>query len=392
MAAGMPSCSPDVDPTGIPQIGRVRTRWVREQPNYSGIRPIFSNGIVYFGAGRGPAVGGLIIARTDGSGDERWRARVANSTPPGGANMLLRANVLVVPVVHYTVGLDAATGRELWRYFAPRDTVSGGSDPGQVDFKAIAADSSTVYIPAWGASVSAVDVRTGQARWVWQPGVSAGDTAASGISSSGAEGVAVAGDTVFVTAWHFLDLRGLASEPWLVALDAATGRELWRIVIPSYTRGVTVSGAPVVYDRLVIFTGIGGYTWAVDRMNQQIVWRYVARPTGATVTPAQIYGDAVYLDAGDEHLIALRAADGAVLWKARVGAYAAHDLLITERRVYVPWGLMLSIFDRANGRLVARVRQPGRDIESYIASPAATDGRGGIYITVDDGAWSFDEP
>jgi outer membrane protein assembly factor BamB len=386
------SCSPDVDPTGIPEIGRVRTRWVREQPNNAYIRPHLSGGLVYFGAGAGPATGGLVIARTDGSGEERWRARVANVTPPDGANMLVRAGVLVVPVVHYTVGLDAASGRELWRYEAPRDTVHGRSNPGQVVGSEIDADDAKVYIPAWGASVSAVDVRTGTVRWVWQPGLSSGDTAAAGVFRSGAAGVAVAGDTVFVTVWHNLDRLGLRSEPWLVALDAATGRELWRVVVPSYTGGVTVYGAPVVHGGRVIFTGAGGDTWAVDRATQQLAWHFAAHPTAFSTSTPELYGDAIYFDAGDNHIIALSAAHGTQLWKAHVGGYATHELLVTERRVYVPWGMQMSIFDRASGRLIARVRQPGRDLESFIASPATTDGRGRIFVTVDDAAWSFDEP
>lgn len=48
------------------------------------------------------------------------------------------------------MGLDAVTGRELWRYAAPLDTVDAGPrpNPGQVVEAHVDADDAMVYIPA----------------------------------------------------------------------------------------------------------------------------------------------------------------------------------------------------------------------------------------------------
>jgi outer membrane protein assembly factor BamB len=237
--------------------------------------------------------------------------------------------------------------------------------------------------------VSALDLRTGAVRWVWQPGPSAGDTAASGVFRSGSMGARVSGDTVFATAWHFLDRLGLRSEAWLVALDAPTGRELWRVVLPSYTGGVVVQGAPAVAGPLVLLATRGGHVWAVDRATQQVAWHFTPRTKYATLTQVEVYGGVAYADGGDDCLYALRAADGSVLWSADATNGATADLLVTERRVYYPTGGTIHVFDRATGRRVAsaRVRTDGDAIES---PPASAYGR--VFVTVSDGAWSFDEP
>ena len=368
--------------------GKLRTRWLEPQTRYAGARPAVADGIVYMG-GDGTD-GGHIWARAVRTGDVKWFARIGPQRV-GGANLLVSDGVLVVPAVSYTVGIDVATAGELWRYTSPVDTVGGNSSPGQVTRSTIAADSATVYIPAWGASVSAVDLQTGVARWVWQPDRSSSDTALRGRFRSGAEGVTLAGDTLYVAVWHFLDRQGLSSEPWLVALDARTGTELWKIVIPAFSSGVTVDGAPVVFGRLVIFAPKGGHTWAFDRFTRALVWRHVSTPYHSTHTGPELYGDAVYVDVGDDSVVALGAEDGVVRWKAHIGADATFSMLVTDRAVYVPYGQRLAILNRRTGRRLADVTQPGQTYDSYIASaPAAFDGQ--IFINVKNAAWSFDEP
>jgi outer membrane protein assembly factor BamB len=342
--------------------------------------------LVYFGTGDGQ-----VIARDVRTGAPRWAAKVTNDAVDG-ANLVARAGVVVAPIVLSTVGLDAATGRELWRYRAPPDTALGSLGlPGQVVLTRIDADEETVYIPAWGASVSAVDLQTGVLRWVWQPGQAPTDTAAAGRFRSGSMGVRVSGESVFATAWHYLTELGGRSEAWVIALDRATGRERWRAVLPVGGQGVLIDGAPAVYGNLVIATARAGETYALDGATGAIVWQFAASGrTPSTQAQPEMYGDAVYIDGGDHHIYALRASDGAVLWRAAIETQATTDLLVTERRVVFPEGRYLNVLDRRTGRQLARVTQP-RTTEPLFASPAAyTDGR--VFITMNNAAWSFDEP
>lgn len=373
------------EPTGTGE-GHVRERWYHVQTGGADPRPVVVGGLVYFGTGDG-----YVVARDVATGEARWRTRVATQRL-WGQNFVARAGVVAVPVMHYTVGLDATTGRELWRYAAPLDTVEADdqSAPGVVVVSRIDADDQTVYIPAWGASVSAVDLSTGSVRWVWEPGRAAGDTAVSGIFRSGSEGVRVSGDTVFATVWHSLDRAGLRSEPWLIALDRTSGRELWRLVLPAYTSGALLMGAPALYRNLVLFTSVGGYLWAVDRATGEIVWQFTPQPELATSTQPEVYGDMVYFDGGDRYLYALRASDGTLVWKTDATNSASRDLLVTEQYVYYPDGGTLFIFERETGRRVAALTQP-RTIDSFFSSaPAAASGQ--IFVTVNGGAWSFNEP
>ena len=363
----------------------VRSRWSRAQDGRTYSRPAVLGDVVFFATGDG-----RVIARDRATGAERWSAVVAGGSLRGG-NLVVRGGVVVASAVQHAVGLDAATGRELWRYVPPRDTVGKGpdADPGQFVANRVDADDGAAYLPAWGASVSAVDLHTGAVRWVWEPGVSAGDTAASGRFRSGAEGVRVSGDTAFATVWHNLDRQGLASEAWLVALDRATGGELCRVVIPRYAGGLTVQGAPAFFGNLVVFTTLGGRTWAVDRKTRALAWQFVPPARYATSTQVEISGGVAYVDGGDDFLYALDAATGAVRWKADAGNGATRDLLVTDRRVYYPTYGTLRVLDRATGRGVATARVAP---DGHVWETAAVADRGRIFITTTTAAQSFDEP
>jgi outer membrane protein assembly factor BamB len=383
---GLPACK---DGTGGPPavLAKANTRWYREHIQYSRTRPATRGNLVYIAAGDGN-----VIARDAETGSAVWTTRVANRAPQGD-NMVVVGSVLVVPIVHELVGVDATSGQVRWRYAPPLDTVDAGAAPlpGQIIATRLETDGVHVFVPAWGASVSAVDASSGALRWVWQPARTTSDTAASGVFKSGAEGVAVSGDTVFVSAWHYRDYSGIRSEPWMLALDRASGRELWRHAGEHYTGRVSVWGAPVLHDSLVIQYGIGGYTWAVSRRTALPVWRYSPAPTGGTLVGPESRREMVYVDGGDGHVVALRAANGTVQWRAAMPAQVLGSMLTTERRVYVPMGQTLIVLDRANGRRIAEFRQPGRGADSYIASaPQVADG--GIVVGVNGGAWSFEEP
>jgi eukaryotic-like serine/threonine-protein kinase len=373
---------PTAPPTPTPD------RWFVQQPGYAYARPAVGPGVVYFGTGDGQ-----VIARDPATGAARWKANIGVELI-GGWNLIVRGGVVVAPVTGYTSAVDTATGHERWRYLSPLDTVGAGSNPPNLGFLVnthIDADDSTVYIPAWGASISAVDLASGVARWVWRPARSAGDTATN-IFRSGSDGVRVSGDTIFATVWHFLDRVGIHSEAWLVALDKGSGRELWRAVMPQYSGGVVIQGAPALYANLVIFTSAGGYCYAVDRTTHAVVWQHTPVPQHTTSAQAEVADGVVYIDGGDGSIYALNAADGTVRWQSPVGAEVMRDFLITSRRVIFPSGRYLFILDRQSGQEIARVTEPHTpDDASLFASSAAAIGSQ-IFISVTNAAWSFDEP
>lgn len=372
-----------------PKNRGLHERWYQPQTGWAWASPAVSGNVVYFATGAGE-----VIARDVSSGNQRWIAHVSQQSVDG-ANLLVRSGVVVAPSVFETVGLDAETSRGLWRYEAPLDTVdvgTGFSGPGSVMASHIDADAEAVYIPAWGASISAVELRTGAVRWVWKPGVMAGDTATSGIFRSGAMGVKVSGDTVFGTVWHATIRSMVHSEAWVVALDKRTGEEFWRVRLPFIGAGVLIQTAPALYKNLVIARTLFGQTFAIDRTTQKIAWEFVA-PASRLLSGESgplVKDDIVYVDGGDEAIYALNASNGSAIRRIPIITETTTDMLATDRHLIYNNGAELHILDIATGNEVLSTTQPHTYDPLFSSAPTASNGL--VFINVADAAFCFDEP
>jgi len=365
-------------------FGRVQSCWIAPQTLWSWSRPVVHNDVVIFATGDG-----RLIARDRTTGATLWNTPVTsvnNVQRISGLNLVARSGVVVAAVSRNTVGVDIATGQELWSYTAPKDTLEPvPREFAVVETVSMDVDDSNVYIPAWGASLSAVDLRTGQVRWIWRP-------AAGTQFRSGGAGVRVSGDTVVLTVWHDLTVTGNSTEGWVVSIDRTSGVELGRTVIPPYIFGNVFNGRPALWGNLVIVGGPGGYMWAINRSTYQIAWQWQPDSvTGTTIGGPEVYEDAVYADGGGRKIVALRANDGSVIWRSKIMSLSTKDLLVTDARVYVPEDGHLNIIDRRTGKYVARTLQPGGELHSlFSAAPTAFGKR--IYAPVLDAAWCFEEP
>lgn len=377
------------DPTG-PGKGKVAERWFHAQPNGGAYaRPAVSDSVAYFASG-----GGVVIARARSSGVVKWSTQVgvsphAASPEIGGSDLLLRDGILVVPVAFHTSGVDVTTGTERWRYHAPLDTIDNASPrPGFLARARIAADENTVYIPAWGATVSAVDIKTGQARWVWRVDPTL-------PYRSGAAGLRLSGDTMFATVWHFIDRLGGKSEAWLLALDKRTGAELWRVVLPRQSSGTMIKAAPAVWRNLVYVNIGSGDLYAFDRNTRHLVWHIPTQLPAygmgaALLTGPEVDGDVVYSAGSDMKIHAYDAGTGRMLWETEDIGQIHNDLLITDKYVYVSAQVEFFIRDRKTGARYTALRHPRRNIYYSFSPPASYNGQ--LFVTLSDGAWSFDEP
>jgi len=373
-----------------PGEGGVNELWFKTQAEgFSNSRPLATANAVYFADGSGS-----VISRDPSTGTVKWTTNIGssphtNSVKIGGEDFILAAGVLVAAVQLHVSALDPATGREIWRYEPPLDTIfEAQARPGYVEKTRMAADDRTVFIPAWGASVSAVDLQTGQARWIWrvEPTVP---------NRSGSFGVRVSGDTVFATVWHFLNKSGTQSEAWVVALDKQTGREHWRVVLPRQASGTMINCAPAVWRNLVIVTLVSGELFAVDRRTQTIAWRIPPKIAAsglgtALISGAEVYGDVVYANGSDQKVHAYHAHDGTQIWESEAGQLT-DDLLVTDKFVYATDGASLYVVDRLTGARYAALGHPRKSISYTYVSPAGAL-NGQIFVTLSNGAWSFDEP
>ena len=161
-----------------------------------------------------------------------------------------------------------------------------GSLPGTLEASPVISNGTLYGTVTWGV-VFAVDARTGQEKWRWDPQVghqnfppgSSGNpnkvrTGPSLCCGPGNRGVAVYDSKVYVGT---LDAR-------LVALDAETGKVVWSVQTADKNTDYSITGAPLlVNDKVIIGNGGGefavrGYISAYDAETGKLDWRFYTVP------------------------------------------------------------------------------------------------------------------
>jgi outer membrane protein assembly factor BamB len=367
------------------EFGSVRTRWTAEHALWPLSRPVVVAGVVVSATGDA-----RLVARDRNTGTLQWSTQVTSVNGVGqigGESLVARSGVVMAAVSRNVVGVDIATGQELWSYGPPPDTIADPpGKPATVEGTEMDANDTTVFIPAWGASISAVNVKTGAVRWVWRP--------PPGTQfRTGGEATRVSGDTVLATVWHWTSTTNVGSEGWVVALDMNTGAELGRTVIPPYIIGNPFNGRIALYQNLAIVAGPGGRVWAIDRSSYAIVWEYEPRQaTSTTIAGPVLAGDIIYTDSGDGYGIGLKAATGDIVWRTKLWTQATTDFLVTDTRVFMTEGYLLDVVDRATGKYLARVSPPIVPSGGALISTAAVSAGGQVYVSLYGGVWCFDIP
>jgi len=137
---------------------------------------------------------------------------------------------------------------------------------GLVETTPIVADG-VMYLTEPPSTVAALDARTGRRLWRWVPTIPSG-TLNIGFPRVN-RGVAILDDMVYVGT---LDAR-------LVALDAASGTERWSVDVADNSVGFSMTGAPLAIDGKVIVgvagaeAGIRGFLDAYDAKTGELLWR-----------------------------------------------------------------------------------------------------------------------
>ena len=152
-------------------------------------------------------------------------------------------------------------------------------------------------------SQSRVTAVTTDGRLLWNrdltpPGESSGDAAGGGL--------AVADGRVFVT-------TGFGEA---VALDAATGSEIWRQDVEA-----PATGSPTAIDGMVYLVTRANLAWAIDAGNGRVMWQLPGTPalSGTTggASPA-VTGRIAVIPFGGGELVAALRQGGAPLWNSAV--------------------------------------------------------------------------
>lgn len=131
----------------------------------------------------------------------------------------------------------------------------------------------TIYFTSAWSKAFALDARTGAEKWRFDPEVP-GRFAVNACCDVVNRGLAAWGDKVFLGT---IDGR-------LIALDRATGQEMWSAQTADPQLRYTITGAPRVIDGRVIIgnggaeLGVRGYVSAYDADTGEMLWRFYTVP------------------------------------------------------------------------------------------------------------------
>jgi len=151
-----------------------------------------------------------------------------------------------------------------------------------------------MYVSGSWSVVYAIDAKTGEELWTYDPQVS-GEDAAKGCCDVVNRGVAVHKGKVFVGVF---DGR-------LEALDAATGEVLWSNVTVDQSKPYTITGAPRVFkDKVIIGNsgaelGVRGYVTAYNVETGEEAWRFYTVPN-PNKEPDGAASDAIFAELAND--------------------------------------------------------------------------------------------
>ncbi|MFJ8313049.1 MULTISPECIES: PQQ-binding-like beta-propeller repeat protein [unclassified Streptomyces] len=186
--------------------------------------------------------------------------------------------------------LDARTGSERWSY-----PVGDAASCGGVPVRVAPAPDGYVYVSA-GTRVLAVDIASGRVRWHFEA------PAVFLCPPTFAPGPAVAGGGVYLA-----DYLGT-----VYALDAATGKDRWRIATESRQ-----SVEPVLVADGNVHVGSGNALYTLDAVTSTPKWRFAA---GGEVVGTPVVADGrIHFGSADHCLYTLDAAGGQLRWKLATG-------------------------------------------------------------------------
>lgn len=246
--------------------------------------PAVADGLVLVGSGDGH-----LYALDTATGQGKWRVETGGRVRSSPA--VADGTVYVGSLDGSVYAADLATGALKWRFDTQGHALSSarfGYDRKSIQSSPAVADG-LVYIGARDGSLYAIDAATGKQRW-------RADHGGSWVIT----GPAVWDGKVFV---------GSSDARFLQAVDAQTGREVWRVPMPA-----SVWSSPSIAGSTLYVGDTGGGVHALDAKSGKTLWTF---ETGGGVFGAPVPVDgAVLVTSSDGNLYALGAGEGAPVRRA----------------------------------------------------------------------------
>jgi outer membrane protein assembly factor BamB len=346
VAAGATSCR---DATGSRDR---RILWFHADPTGAAAEPYADSALAVFTSFNDMRVVAL-DART---GALRWQQRLPSapgapySGMPTFGNVTAFQDLIIVPAWDL-YGLDRTTGAVRWKFQPPDDFAGYGN--------AFVADGRVYSV---GQYLYALDAATGALAWR----VDLGERPYRPVIADRVLYVATRGEVS----------PGIVGDGHAVALDASTGAVLWRFPIrdpQTPVNGGSV-GPAFVADSLVLFAGVNGSVYALDRRTGEVRWTYVSADSyeaGLTIV------DKTVVVAGDAGSVqGLDLATGRLLWNTDRGTSVFKRITAGPGVAFIPTGILFA-YDQSG---TLRWQDGGAGFGGPVYSTAATYRDGVVYI------------
>lgn len=243
---------------------------------------------------------GTVVTATRGGGVQGWEASTGHRLWELSGAQTDFETPEAAPVLHDGTAyvwqdarlraVDARSGRESWSY-----PVGDAASCGNVPVRVTPAPDGNVYVSA-GTRVLSVERSSGRVRWHFEA------PAVFLAAPAFAPGPAVTGGGVYLA-----DYLGT-----VYALDAATGKDRWRIATESRS-----SADPVLVANGNVHLGAGSALYTLDAVTGTPKWRFAA---GGEITGLPAVADGrVHFGSADHCLYTLDAAGGQLRWKLATG-------------------------------------------------------------------------
>ncbi len=159
------------------------------------------------------------------------------------------------------------------------------------------------------------------------------------------------------------------------ALDALTGKEIWR-----FTARDRIGGSGPVYSNGMIFAGSYDHNlYCIDAKDGSLLWKF--RTEGPIYCRVEVDGGAVYVGSKDHNLYAVETATGRLLWKFRTGDDVASMPTAYKGSVFIgSYDRNVYRLDAGSGRLMRKYPTQGEvhNLNRFLIH----DGK--IYVTTTD--------
>lgn len=345
------SCESLVEPEEwgrVPQLWRTpytHDYWFDGQPAAEGER--------VFGGIAGDAV--ALDART---GEVLWRTRVrGTNTSLAARNILVRDGQVYLAEVDAVYSLEAATGAVRWR--VPLAD--------QADYARTALDERAFYVGTWGGRVHALSRADGAVLWTFDLGAEWPATMQRRVN-----GITWAGDTLYVAAERTRVPNTSFITGLVVALDARTGREIWRYEGPNPQNENGIIAPPAVAGSRVLAVEGGRVAFAIglDRATGRELWRTPLAGSSGIDHELVVVGGIAYGGSSDTRVHAFDVETGRVIW-SRSGRGSSIRTLAACGNWLLAGDQGLRVYDRRTGEVLAAVVNREED---FITSGFAVQG------------------